>query len=127
MFLIDHVQGAFFLTAGMNRLNTAVRAVPKQPCSTGTVVGQPCLTGGWTGTVQRKHLLASRTGLSDQFLDRLHRTSRDRLDKSVQPVGSYFGQTVPVQPLVKHSCLSTAQTAVFNRLMPAVPGKTQEN
>ncbi|PLW40689.1 hypothetical protein PCANC_14469 [Puccinia coronata f. sp. avenae] len=47
--------------------------------------------------------------------DRSHRTSRDRSDKSVQPVGSCFGQI-----LVEHGCLSTAQTAVFDRLMPAV-------
>ncbi|PLW46657.1 hypothetical protein PCASD_03701 [Puccinia coronata f. sp. avenae] len=46
------------LTAGINRLNTAVRAVLKQPCS----------TGGQTGTVRPKHLPAGRTGLSDQFL-----------------------------------------------------------
>ncbi|PLW06294.1 hypothetical protein PCANC_27650, partial [Puccinia coronata f. sp. avenae] len=45
-------------TAGINRLNTAVRAVLKQPCS----------TGGRTGTVRPKHLPPGRTGLSDQFL-----------------------------------------------------------
>ncbi|PLW35721.1 hypothetical protein PCASD_13112 [Puccinia coronata f. sp. avenae] len=45
-------------TAGINRSNTAVRAV----------LEQPCLTGGRTGTVQPKHLPAGRTGLSDQFL-----------------------------------------------------------
>ncbi|PLW57096.1 hypothetical protein PCANC_01875 [Puccinia coronata f. sp. avenae] len=45
-------------TAGINRLNTAVRAVLEQPCS----------TGGRTGTVRPKHLPAGRTGLSDQFL-----------------------------------------------------------
>ncbi|PLW10051.1 hypothetical protein PCASD_03949 [Puccinia coronata f. sp. avenae] len=45
-------------TAGINRSNTAVRAVLKQPC----------LTGGRTGTVRPKHLPAGRTGLSDQFL-----------------------------------------------------------
>ncbi|PLW04519.1 hypothetical protein PCANC_28801 [Puccinia coronata f. sp. avenae] len=45
-------------TAGINRSNTAVRAVLEQPCS----------TGGRTGTVQPKHLPAGRTGLSDQFL-----------------------------------------------------------
>ncbi|PLW04617.1 hypothetical protein PCANC_28632, partial [Puccinia coronata f. sp. avenae] len=45
-------------TAGINRSNTAVRAVLKQPCS----------TGGWTGTVRPKHLPAGRTGLSDQLL-----------------------------------------------------------
>ncbi|PLW23176.1 hypothetical protein PCASD_08927 [Puccinia coronata f. sp. avenae] len=51
--------------------------------------------------------------------DRSHRTSRDRSDKSVRPVGSCFGRTVPVRPPVEHGCLSTARTAVFDRLMPA--------
>ncbi|PLW54416.1 hypothetical protein PCANC_04734 [Puccinia coronata f. sp. avenae] len=51
-------QGQQSHTAGINRLNTAVRAVLKQPC----------LTGGWTGTVRPKHLPAGRTGLSNQFL-----------------------------------------------------------
>ncbi|PLW33983.1 hypothetical protein PCANC_16387 [Puccinia coronata f. sp. avenae] len=46
------------VTAGINRSNTAVRAVLEQPCS----------TGGRTGTVRPKHLPAGRTGLSDQFL-----------------------------------------------------------
>ncbi|PLW06225.1 hypothetical protein PCASD_26031 [Puccinia coronata f. sp. avenae] len=45
-------------TAGINRSNTAVRAVLEQPCS----------TGGRTGTVRPKHLPPGRTGLSDQFL-----------------------------------------------------------
>ncbi|PLW11839.1 hypothetical protein PCASD_19092 [Puccinia coronata f. sp. avenae] len=45
-------------TAGINRSNTAVRAVLEQPCS----------TGGRTGTVRPKHLPAGWTGLSDQFL-----------------------------------------------------------
>ncbi|PLW31356.1 hypothetical protein PCASD_18699 [Puccinia coronata f. sp. avenae] len=45
-------------TAGINRSNTAVQAVLKQPC----------LTGGRTGTVRPKHLPPGRTGLSDQFL-----------------------------------------------------------
>ncbi|PLW44928.1 hypothetical protein PCASD_09123 [Puccinia coronata f. sp. avenae] len=45
-------------TAGIDRSNTAVRAVLKQPCS----------TGGWTGTVRPKHLPPGRTGLSGQFL-----------------------------------------------------------
>ncbi|PLW10770.1 hypothetical protein PCANC_01534 [Puccinia coronata f. sp. avenae] len=48
----------FGFTAGINRSNTAVRAVLEQPCS----------TGGRTGTVRPKHLPAGRTGLSDQFL-----------------------------------------------------------
>ncbi|PLW26085.1 hypothetical protein PCANC_24514 [Puccinia coronata f. sp. avenae] len=54
--------------------------------------------------------------------DRSHRTSRDRSDKSVRPVGSRFGRTVPVRPPVEHGCSSTARTAVFDRLMPAVKG-----
>ncbi|PLW09033.1 hypothetical protein PCANC_27520 [Puccinia coronata f. sp. avenae] len=45
-------------TAGINRSNTAVRAVLKQPC----------LTAGRTGTVRPKHLPPGRTGLSNQFL-----------------------------------------------------------
>ncbi|PLW29956.1 hypothetical protein PCASD_18906 [Puccinia coronata f. sp. avenae] len=45
-------------TAGINRSNTAVRAVLEQPCS----------TGGRTGTVRPKHLPPGRTGLSDQLL-----------------------------------------------------------
>ncbi|PLW33901.1 hypothetical protein PCASD_13877 [Puccinia coronata f. sp. avenae] len=49
---------AFIGTAGINRSNTAARAVLEQPCS----------TGGRTGTVRPKHLPAGRTGLSDQFL-----------------------------------------------------------
>ncbi|PLW52496.1 hypothetical protein PCANC_10597 [Puccinia coronata f. sp. avenae] len=52
--------------------------------------------------------------------DRLHRTSRDRSDKSVRPVGSRFGRTVSVRPPVEHGCSSTARAAVFDRLMPAV-------
>ncbi|PLW38245.1 hypothetical protein PCASD_19209 [Puccinia coronata f. sp. avenae] len=45
-------------TAGINRSNTAARAVLEQPCS----------TSGQTGTVQPKHLPAGQTGLFDQFL-----------------------------------------------------------
>ncbi|PLW05462.1 hypothetical protein PCASD_26216 [Puccinia coronata f. sp. avenae] len=52
--MVNHV----FHTAGINRSNTAVRAVLEQPCS----------TGGRTGTVRPKHLPAGRTGLSNQFL-----------------------------------------------------------
>ncbi|PLW11692.1 hypothetical protein PCANC_18463 [Puccinia coronata f. sp. avenae] len=51
-------RGGWPSTAGINRSNTAVRAVLEQPCS----------TGGRTGTVRPKHLPAGRTGLSDQFL-----------------------------------------------------------
>lgn len=48
---------------------------------------------------------------------------RNWLDRPVRPAGRCFGRTVPVQPPVKHGCLSTAWTAVFDRLMPAVPQK----
>ncbi|PLW19593.1 hypothetical protein PCANC_14952 [Puccinia coronata f. sp. avenae] len=55
---VSFSQSAVTPTAGINRSNTAVRAVLEQPCS----------TGGRTGTVRPKHLPAGRTGLSDQFL-----------------------------------------------------------
>ncbi|PLW56769.1 hypothetical protein PCANC_01636 [Puccinia coronata f. sp. avenae] len=110
-------------TAGINRSNTAVRAV----------LEQPCLTGGRTGTVRpvvgqalSDRSTCRRVGQACPISswDRLHRTSRDRSDKSVQPVGSRFGQTVSVRTPVKHGCSSTAQAAVFDRLMPAVMGST---
>ncbi|PLW19198.1 hypothetical protein PCANC_10005 [Puccinia coronata f. sp. avenae] len=90
-------------TASNNRSNTAVQAVLKQPCS----------TGGRTGTVRPKHLPAGWTGLSDQFLG---------------PVGQ--DQPGPVGQICLTSWLllwsdsarpTTARTAVFDRLMPAVP------
>ncbi|PLW54695.1 hypothetical protein PCANC_11681 [Puccinia coronata f. sp. avenae] len=83
-------------------LNSHVRLVVGQALSNQSTcrrVGQACPISSW---------------------DRSHRTSRDRSDKSVRPVGSCFGRTVPVQPPVEHSCSSTARTTVFNRLMPAV-------
>ncbi|PLW13513.1 hypothetical protein PCASD_23946, partial [Puccinia coronata f. sp. avenae] len=82
--------------------NSRVRPVVRQALSNRSTcrrVGQACPISSW---------------------DQSHRTSRDRSDKSVQPVGSRFGRTVPVRPPVEHGCLSTARTAVFNRLMPAV-------
>ncbi|PLW10045.1 hypothetical protein PCANC_22769 [Puccinia coronata f. sp. avenae] len=45
------------LTAGIDRSNTAGRAVLEQPCS----------IGDWTGTVRPKPVPAGRTGLPDQF------------------------------------------------------------
>ncbi|PLW43396.1 hypothetical protein PCASD_07504 [Puccinia coronata f. sp. avenae] len=56
--LVSNRIDQYHLTAGINRSNTAVRAVLEQPCS----------TGGRTGTVRPKHLPAGRTGLSNQFL-----------------------------------------------------------
>ncbi|PLW51655.1 hypothetical protein PCASD_00534 [Puccinia coronata f. sp. avenae] len=81
--------------------NSRVRPVVGQALSDRSTcrwVGQACPISSW---------------------DRSHRTSRDRSDKSVRPVGSCFGQTVPVRPPVEHGCSSTARTAVFDRLMPA--------
>ncbi|PLW19438.1 hypothetical protein PCANC_06359 [Puccinia coronata f. sp. avenae] len=82
--------------------NSRVRPVVGQALSDRSTcrrVGQACPISSW---------------------DRSDRTSRDRSDKSVQPVGSRFGRTVPVRPPVEHGCSSTARTAVFDRLMPAV-------
>ncbi|PLW09404.1 hypothetical protein PCASD_25046 [Puccinia coronata f. sp. avenae] len=42
------------------------------------------------------------------------RTLSDRSESQL------VGQILPVRPPVEHGCLSTAQTAVFDRLMPAV-------
>ncbi|PLW06444.1 hypothetical protein PCASD_26339 [Puccinia coronata f. sp. avenae] len=70
--------------------NSRVRPVVGQALSDQSTcrrVGQACPISSW---------------------DRLHRTSRDRSDKSIRPVGSCFGRTVPVQPPVKHGCSSTA-------------------
>ncbi|PLW28597.1 hypothetical protein PCASD_20671 [Puccinia coronata f. sp. avenae] len=77
--------------------NSRVRPVVGQALSNQSTcrrVGQACPISSW---------------------DRSHRTSRDRSDKSVQPVGSCFGRTVPVRPPVEHGCSSTARTAVFDR------------
>ncbi|PLW42103.1 hypothetical protein PCASD_11932 [Puccinia coronata f. sp. avenae] len=82
--------------------NSRVRPVVGQALSDRSTcqrVGQACPISSW---------------------DRLHRTSQDRSDKSVRPVGSRFGRTVSVRPPVEHGCSSTAQAAVFDRLMPAV-------
>ncbi|PLW31188.1 hypothetical protein PCANC_23170 [Puccinia coronata f. sp. avenae] len=82
--------------------NSRVRPVVGQALSDRSTcrrVGQACPISSW---------------------DRSDRTSRDRSDKSVRPVGSRFGRTVPVRPPVEHGCSSTARTAVFDRLLPAV-------
>ncbi|PLW26896.1 hypothetical protein PCASD_26594 [Puccinia coronata f. sp. avenae] len=167
--MAEHVVYFFVLglTTGINRSNTAVPAVLKQPCMTGGRTGtvrpkqEPT---GWTDLSNRSRLvLCDRSqeligqafltrrqfercsnsrvrpvvgqALSDRSTcrrvgqacpisswDRLHRTSRDRSDKSVRPVGSRFGRTVSVRPPVEHGCSSTARAAVFDRLMPAVTG-----
>ncbi|PLW09048.1 hypothetical protein PCANC_23599 [Puccinia coronata f. sp. avenae] len=82
--------------------NSRVRPVVGQALSDRSTcrrVGQACPISSW---------------------DRLHRTSRDRSDKSVRPVGSRFGRTVSVRTPVEHGCSSTARAAVFDRLMPAI-------
>jgi hypothetical protein len=64
-------------------------------------------------------MLAIQAGLPNQFLaggDWLHSNQLER----PQMAGTGFGQTVPVQSLVKHSCSRTAQTAVFDQSMPKV-------
>ncbi|PLW54361.1 hypothetical protein PCANC_04921 [Puccinia coronata f. sp. avenae] len=87
--------------------NSRVRPVVGQALSDRSTcrrVGQACPISSW---------------------DRLHRTSRDRSDKSVRPVGSRFGRTVSVRTPVEHGCSSTARAAVFDRLMPAVTNLTK--
>ncbi|PLW28633.1 hypothetical protein PCANC_23030 [Puccinia coronata f. sp. avenae] len=82
-------------TAGINRSNTAVRAVLEQPCS----------TGGRTGTVRPKQEPTGRTDLSD----------RSRLvlcDRSQELIG----QACPTRRQVLRSdsaCLATSQTRLF--------------
>ncbi|PLW54175.1 hypothetical protein PCANC_06440 [Puccinia coronata f. sp. avenae] len=82
-------------TAGINWSNTAVQAV----------LEQPCLTGGWTGTVQPKQEPTGRTDLSD----------RSRLvlcDRSQELIG----QACPTRRQVLWSdsaCPTTSQTRLF--------------
>ncbi|PLW08081.1 hypothetical protein PCANC_27945 [Puccinia coronata f. sp. avenae] len=82
-------------TAGINRSNTAVRAV----------LEQPCLTGGRTGTVRPKHLPAGRRGLSDQFLGPV-----------AQDQPGPVGQICPTSWLLLRSdsaCPTTGRTRLF--------------
>ncbi|PLW06105.1 hypothetical protein PCANC_26098 [Puccinia coronata f. sp. avenae] len=82
-------------TAGINRSNTAVRAVLEQPCS----------TGGRTGTVRPKQEPTGRTDLSD----------RSRLvlcDRSQELIG----QACPTRRQVLRSdsaCPTTSRTRLF--------------
>ncbi|PLW11815.1 hypothetical protein PCASD_21059 [Puccinia coronata f. sp. avenae] len=82
-------------TAGINRSNTAVRAVLEQPCS----------TGGRTGTVRPKQEPTGRTDLSD----------RSRLvlcDRSQELIG----QACPTRRQVLRSdsaCPTTGRTRLF--------------
>jgi hypothetical protein len=109
----------FLFTAGFNRSNTAVQVVLKQPC----------LTGGWKGTVPPKREPTGRTDLSDRSWLVLCNRSQELIGQACQTRRQVLwsdsacpttGWAVPVWPPVKHGCLSTAQTAVFNWLMPAV-------
>ncbi|PLW16482.1 hypothetical protein PCANC_18558 [Puccinia coronata f. sp. avenae] len=82
-------------TAGINRSNTAVRAVLKQPC----------LTGGRMGTVRPKQEPTGRTDLSDQ--SRLVLCNRSQ---------ELIGQACPTRRQVLRSdsgCQTTGQTQLF--------------
>ncbi|PLW38326.1 hypothetical protein PCASD_09020 [Puccinia coronata f. sp. avenae] len=106
-------------TAGINRSNTAARAVLKQPCSTGVR----------TDTVRPKREPTGRTDLSDRSRLVLCNRSQELIGQACPTRRQVLwsdsacpttGRTVPVRPPVEHGCLITARTAVFNRLMPAV-------
>ncbi|PLW52925.1 hypothetical protein PCANC_05759 [Puccinia coronata f. sp. avenae] len=77
-------------TAGINRSNTAVRAV----------LEQPCLTGGRTSTVRPKHLPPGRTGLSDQFLGPV---AQDQPGPVAQDQPGPVGQICPTSWLLLRS------------------------
>ncbi|PLW04492.1 hypothetical protein PCASD_26934 [Puccinia coronata f. sp. avenae] len=82
-------------TAGINRSNTAVRAV----------LEQPCLTGGRTGTVRPKQEPTGRTDLSDQ--SRLVLCDRSQ---------ELIGQACPTRRQVLRSdsgCPTTSRTRLF--------------
>ncbi|PLW06381.1 hypothetical protein PCASD_24712 [Puccinia coronata f. sp. avenae] len=102
--------GQITITAGINRSNTAVRAVLEQPCS----------TGGRTGTVRPKHLPAGRTGLSDQFLGPVAQDQPGPVGQICPTSWLSLRSDSVVRTPVEHGCSSTARAAVFDRLMPAV-------
>ncbi|PLW07691.1 hypothetical protein PCANC_26897 [Puccinia coronata f. sp. avenae] len=82
-------------TAGINRLNTAVQAVLKQPCS----------TGGRTGTVRPKQEPTGRTDLSDWSRLVLCDWSQELI-----------GQACPTRWQVlwsESACPTTGQTGLF--------------
>ncbi|PLW17454.1 hypothetical protein PCANC_14814 [Puccinia coronata f. sp. avenae] len=96
-------------TAGINRSNTAVRAVLEQPCS----------TGGRTGTVRPKREPTGRTDLSNR--SRLVLSDRSQ---------ELIGQACPTRRQVLRSdsaCLTTGQTRLFKhrsncRVRPVIAG-----
>ncbi|PLW36926.1 hypothetical protein PCANC_21224 [Puccinia coronata f. sp. avenae] len=82
-------------TAGINRSNTAARAVLEQPCS----------TGGWTDTVRPKREPTGRTDLSDR--SRLVLCNRSQ---------ELIGQACPTRRQVLWSdsaCPTTGRTRLF--------------
>ncbi|PLW37645.1 hypothetical protein PCANC_22062 [Puccinia coronata f. sp. avenae] len=97
-------------TAGINRSNTAARAVLEQPCSTGV----------WTDTVRPKGEPTGRTDLSDRSRLVLCNRSQELIGQACPTRRQVLRRTVPVRPPVEHGCSSTARTAVFDWLMPAV-------
>ncbi|PLW28758.1 hypothetical protein PCANC_21780 [Puccinia coronata f. sp. avenae] len=96
--------------AGINRSNTAVQAVLEQP-----PLKQPCLTGGWTGTVRPKQEPTGRTDLSNR--------SRLVLCKQLVPGTDWTGLSDPPAGALVKQCLSnhrlnsacptTGQTRLF--------------
>ena len=92
-------------TAGINRSNTAVQAVLKQPC----------LTGGWTGTVQQ----VVRQALLNRWLDRHCPTEAPAggLDRPIQSVPG-TGCTGPA---------GTGWTNLSNQLALASVGQCPSN
>ncbi|PLW35088.1 hypothetical protein PCANC_15086 [Puccinia coronata f. sp. avenae] len=82
-------------TAGINRSNTAARAVLEQPCS----------TGGWTDTVRPKREPTGRTDLSNR--SRLVLCNRSQ---------ELIGQACPTRRQVLRSdnaCPTTGRTWLF--------------
>ncbi|PLW50511.1 hypothetical protein PCASD_01417 [Puccinia coronata f. sp. avenae] len=102
-------QYCFDLTAGINRSNTAVRAV----------LEQPCLTSGRTGTVRPKREPPGRTDLSDR--SRLVLSDRSQ---------ELIGQACPTRRQVLRSdsaCPTTSRTQLFEhrsncRVRPVIAG-----
>ncbi|PLW28443.1 hypothetical protein PCASD_19127 [Puccinia coronata f. sp. avenae] len=94
VMLIPHVT-RYIVTAGINRSNTAARAV----------LEQPCLTGVWTDTVRPKQEPTGRTDLSDR--SRLVLCNRSQ---------ELIGQACPTRRQVLRSdsaCPTTGRTRLF--------------
>ena len=96
---------------------------------------QPCSTGGRTDTVRPKREPTGRTDLSDRSRLVLCNRSQELIGQACPTRRQVLrsdsacpttGRTVPVRPPVEHGCLSTARTAVFDRLMPAVRRENEQ-